>query len=286
MLGETALEAELLTTALRAHPDDAALRLHAALSQVPDDLDAARAALAPLAADAVAGEFAEAIDAVRTGRLPPAGPAETDTDTEQAQRRAARHDSLRWAMAHATSPSAHVGLPSRVLLRALEQAPTDGLTLECGVYFGRSLRLIAAGTNGPVHGFDSFDGLPEAWSERESAGAYSTGGRLPRVAANVTLHRGWFEDTLPPFFGEHAGPIRLLHVDCDLYSSTRTVLAHADPRLVPGRIVVFDDLLGYPGYAAHELRAFEEFAASRRVRWSLVAACLLGREVAVRIEGR
>ena len=46
-----------------------------------------------------------------------------------------------------------------------------GLTLECGVYFGRSLRLIAARTPGPVHGFDSFEGLPEAWSASEGAGA-------------------------------------------------------------------------------------------------------------------
>jgi hypothetical protein len=61
------------------------------------------------------------------------------------------------------------------------------------------------------------------------------------------------------------------------------VLAAAAERLVAGSIVVFDDLLGYPGYESHELRAFEEFAAARALRWELVAACLLGREVAIRI---
>lgn len=174
-------------------------------------------------------------------------------------------------------------MPTRVLLRALAAAPASGLTLECGVYFGRSLRLIARASSGTVHGFDSFEGLPEAWNPREGAGAYSTGGRLPQVEGNAVLHRGWFEDTLPPFFAQTSEPVRLLHVDCDLYSSTRTVLAAAAERLVAGSIVVYDDLLGYPGYEAHELRAFEEFVATRALRWELVAACLLGREVAIRL---
>jgi predicted O-methyltransferase YrrM len=68
-----------------------------------------------------------------------------------------------------------------------------------------------------------------------------------------------------------------------LYSSTRTVLERAGDRLVPGSVVVFDDLLGYPGYEQHELRAFEEFVSERKVEWELIGACLLGREVAIRI---
>jgi hypothetical protein len=165
-------------------------------------------------------------------------------------------------------------------------APPDGLTLECGVYFGRSLRQIAAATRGDVHGFDSFQGLPEAWSEAEGAGAYSTGGRMPTTPVNATLHEGWFEDTLPPFFASHPGPVRLLHIDCDLYSSTRTVLESAAPRLITGSIVVFDDLLGYPGYRRHELRALEEFSREEGLQWEVIAAALLGREVAIRITGR
>ena len=47
-----------------------------------------------------------------------------------------------------------------------------------------------------MHGFDSFQGLPEAWSAHEGAGAYSTAGRMPRAGDNVRLHAGWFEDTM------------------------------------------------------------------------------------------
>lgn len=83
----------------------------------------------------------------------------------------------------------------------------------------------------------------------------------------------------------HPGPVRLAHVDCDLYSSTRTVLAGLADRFVPGSVLVFDDLLGYPGFEQHELRAFEEFVATTGTRYEIIAATLLGREVAVRIVG-
>jgi hypothetical protein len=176
-------------------------------------------------------------------------------------------------------------MPVDVLRRAIMLAPCKGLTLECGVYFGRSLRQIAAATRDTVRGFDSFQGLPEAWSEAAGAGAHSTGGRRPTAPVNAVLHEGWFEDTLPPFFAAHQGPIRLLHIDCDLYSSTRTVLEAAAPRLVAGSVVIFDDLLGYPGYREHELRAREELSRETGLQWEAVAAALLGREVAIRITG-
>ena len=279
MLGLRDLERDALDLALSLHPRQPELGLQAALRHVPDDFGAARAQLRPLLDDALCMQFDEALAAIEADAMPPA-------DRSGDPQRIARQDSLRWVQRHAHGRQVHAGMPADVLLRALEAAPGDGLTLECGVYFGRSLGLIAAHTDGAVHGFDSFQGLPEAWSAREGAGAYSTAGRRPTVARTVELHAGWFEDTLPPFFAAHPGAIRLLHIDCDLYSSTRTVLEAADGRLVPGSVVVFDDLLGYPGHEHHELRAFEEFVAARGIGWQLVAACLLGREVAIRITGR
>ena len=278
MLARFDVESETLAAAAARGVDSPMLSLHRSLRQVPGSIAAARSALDAHLFDSVIAQFDNALSAVESGdasRLP-------DLPDATAQ---ARNDGLRWAMRHASSRNAHVGLPIEVLVRALEVAPRDGLTLECGVYFGRSLRVIAERSAAAVHGFDSFEGLPEAWNETERAGAYSTAGRLPAMPRNVTLHEGWFEHTLPPFFTSHPGtPIRLLHVDCDLYSSTRTVLASARPHLVPGSVLVFDDLLGYPGHAAHELRAWEEFCVTHGVHWNLIAACLLGREVAVRIE--
>ncbi len=278
MLARFDVESETLAIAQARRLDSPMLSLHRSLKLVSQSTAAARSALDAHLFDALFAQFDNALAAVESGdvtKLP-------DAPDPPAQ---ARNDSLRWAMRHARSRSAHVGLPIEVLLRGLEAAPREGLTLECGVYFGRSLKLIAERSVGAVHGFDSFEGLPEAWNDAERAGAYSTAGRLPSMPANVTLHQGWFEDTLPPFLDAHAGvPIRLLHIDCDLYSSTRTVLATVRGQLVPGSVLVFDDLLGFPGYAAHELRAWEEFCEVHAVRWELLAACLLGREVALRIQ--
>lgn len=178
-----------------------------------------------------------------------------------------------------------LGLPVEVLHRAMRQAPAHGLWLEAGVYFGRSIAILAADTTRQVHGFDSFQGLPEDWKAGEGRGSYSTGGRLPPVPANVSLHTGWFEQTLPSFLQAHDGPVSLLHVDCDLYSSTRSVLACLAGRFQPGTVIVFDDFLGYPGFADHELKAFREFVAESGWSYRILAASVLGREVAIELVG-
>lgn len=278
-------EAVALETALRAHPQDPQIALRAALAEVPGALERARTRLSPLRDDPVCADYALALDIVAGDRSQETIEAVL-ADPRLDPGRRARWQALRWACRHADGPGRHFGLPSRVLERGIEAATGAGLAIECGVYFGRSLDHIAARLDQPVHGFDSFQGLPEDWKAGEGAGSYSTAGRLPRVAGNVTLHPGWFEQTLPPFLDAHPGPVRLLHVDCDIYSSTRTVLEAVAPRLRAGSVIVFDDMLGYPGYEAHELRAFEERVERDGLRWELLAACLLGREVAVRILAR
>ena len=275
-MGRHDVERATLAAGLRAAPGYPPLELHAALLDVPGDLAAARDRLRSIGGDAGAAEFAHALDHLLAGQpMPlPAGAPE---------RAIARAASMRWVQARSNEAAVFHGLPVAVLEAGLDAACVDGLVLEFGVYHGRSLRLIAGRTAGGVHGFDSFEGLPEAWNEAEGAGAYSTGGRRPRVDANVQLHAGWFRDTLPPFLAAHAGPVRLAHVDCDLYSSTRDVLAALAPRLVAGSVLVFDDLLGYPGFEAHELRALEEFVAETGWRYRILAAALLGREVAIQL---
>ncbi|HKX54573.1 MAG TPA: class I SAM-dependent methyltransferase [Xanthomonadales bacterium] len=161
--------------------------------------------------------------------------------------------------------------------------PPQGPVVECGVYHGFSLRLLSDRIRRPIHGFDSFQGLPESWKPGEPAGSYSTQGRLPAIAAHVQLHPGWFEQTLPDFAAQPGDPIALLHIDCDLYSSTRTVLTQLGPRLAPGSLLVFDDFLSYEGYEQHEFRAAHEYFAASTQRFELVAAVLLGRAVAYRL---
>lgn len=140
---------------------------------------------------------------------------------------------------------------------AMKAAPKKGLFLEFGVRFGQSIRHIASLTDQPVHGFDSFEGLPESW-HKEAAGSYSTEGVLPTVPENVSLHQGWFEDSLPKFLAEHEGDVAFMNVDCDLYSSTKTVLDALHERIKPGTVICFDEYVMNPKWREDEYKAFQE----------------------------
>ena len=134
----------------------------------------------------------------------------------------------------------------RHLAAALEQARPDGLVVEFGVFQGYTLNVLARRvTPDRVWGFDSFEGLPEDWqvsSDQDLAAGTFAVDRLPEVETNAELVVGWFSDTLPIWMEQHAGPVRLLHVDCDLYSSARYILATLDSRIVHGTVIVFDDM--------------------------------------------
>jgi O-methyltransferase len=105
--------------------------------------------------------------------------------------------------------------------------------------------------------FDSFEALPESSDPRDQhpvalgGGGAGQGGvdafyaacdrfDVPRDA--YTAVEGYYEDTLPPL-GATGDPLdlALVYVDCNLYSSTVTVLDFLAPRLKPGMIVAFDD---------------------------------------------
>jgi hypothetical protein len=147
---------------------------------------------------------------------------------------------------------------------ALGAAPSAGLVMEFGVEKGLSINRIARRTEREVHGFDSFQGLPQGWSgTREGSGAFDLKGRLPKVGKNVRLHVGWFDATLPQFLAAlpASETVAFLHVDCDIYASTRIVFEQLEPRLVPGSVIVFDEYFNYPGWQQHEFRAFQEYIA-------------------------
>jgi hypothetical protein len=164
----------------------------------------------------------------------------------------------------ANMPEAMVLADRDELLRfAFGRAPKEGLVMEFGVAKGASLRNLAGQTPRQVHGFDSFGGLPGDWSgTKEAAGAFTTKGKLPKVPANATLHPGWFNETLPSFLAANPGPAAFVHVDCDIYVSTVTIFDALRERIVPGTVILFDEYFNYPGWRAHEYKAFQEFIAS------------------------
>ncbi len=177
-----------------------------------------------------------------------------------------------------------VGDPAEMLDFALNQADLDqkGLICEFGVYTGRSINHIAAKTKNTVHGFDSFEGLPEAWYGKYGKGHFAVD-NLPDVRGNVKLHKGWFSDTLPGFVAEHPEPLAFLHVDCDLYSSTVTIFEHLGSQIGPGCIILFDEYFNYPGWEDGEYKALKEFVSRKGINYEYIAYSRLFEQVAIRI---
>lgn len=200
--------------------------------------------------------------------------------------KAAILDGARALVPHLAPDCRLFGLSADILRHGLAAATLPGLVLEFGVRRGTSLRHIAAAAGQPCHGFDSFEGLPEGWGN-EWAGTFSlasSGGGLPPMPAHVSLHKGWFEDSLPAFLATHAGPVRFVNVDCDIYSSTVTVLTALEDRLRPGSVLVFDEFIGNRTWADHEFKAFAEFTARTGRRFRIIGVSPFTGQVAIRLE--
>jgi hypothetical protein len=203
-------------------------------------------------------------------------------DIFQAAEREAARTSARFAYEHfPTATTYHDELET--LAHAVKAAPADGLALEFGVWSGTTLALIAGLRSGdqPVYGFDSFEGLPEDWRSTFPAATFAVD-ELPKIEG-AELVVGWFDDTLPGFLESHPGPVALLHVDGDLYSSAKTVLDLCGPRLVEGSMVVFDEYFNYPGWEQHEHRAWQEYVERTGTRFTWEAYTANDEQVVVRI---
>lgn len=176
--------------------------------------------------------------------------------------------------------------PRSLLKHAVgEASKVSGHFCEFGVFKGASLKYIArlAGGGRMVHGFDSFEGIPSVWAGHGSdKGAYSAKGKLPAVPSNACLHVGWFEQSIPRWRAQYDGPIALMHLDADLYESTKTVFDLLGDRLQPGSIIVFDEYFNYPFWREHEFRAFQEFVRARTIQYKYISYSRC--QVAVRID--
>jgi O-methyltransferase len=132
--------------------------------------------------------------------------------------------------------------------------------LEFGVYRGDSIRrwsTINTHPNSRFFGFDSFEGLPEGWTNKHGEGAFDVSGNIPQIDdPRVSFVKGWFQHTLRPMLANFQPRSRLvIHNDSDLYSSTLYVLATLDQLIVPDTVIVFDEFC----VALHEFRAFFDY---------------------------
>lgn len=166
---------------------------------------------------------------------------------------------------------------------AIAAATVPGSFAEFGVYKGDSINFIAKRTERQVYGFDSFEGLPEDWIKDYTRERFRVDA-LPKVRANVTLVKGWYEESLPPFLAEHDDAFAYLHIDCDLYSSTKTVFELLADRLQDGTVVTFDEFFNYPGWReGGEYRAFMDFVEAQGFRVEYLGYNVIGPQVSVRL---
>ncbi len=163
----------------------------------------------------------------------------------------------------------------------------DGDVVECGIGHGKSLLswaylCINEGGNRKIWGFDSFEGFPEpkeqdASPRRPAKGEWG-GVSLPDmlnmlfkaglekfwVTSNVTLVKGFFDESLEKYSGDK---IALLHLDVDLYGSYKTSLEALYPKVIDGGIIAFDEYMGtrehykFPGAK----KAIDEFLEGKQV---------------------
>ena len=143
------------------------------------------------------------------------------------------------------------------------------LYLEFGVFRGETTLYWSKLLSNPssiLHGFDSFEGLPENWLPQSQKGYFSTNGAIPQIDdERVRFFRGWFDETLPKYeLPLH--DVLVINLDADLYSSTHCVLRTLRNDIVPGTYIYFDEF----NHRDHELRAFDEFIKETGMRFSLV----------------
>jgi hypothetical protein len=172
----------------------------------------------------------------------------------------------------------------------IERRQLQGAVVECGVWQGGSmmaaaLTLLRLGVdNRELYLYDTFAGMTEPEEvdrahdgssaeqvmnaqvpSAKSMGDWTNAG-VEEVRANMSstgypaqrVHYvvGKVEDTIPATL---PGPIALLRLDTDFYSSTRQELEHLYPLVVSGGVVIIDDY----GFWQGARRAVDEFLADK-----------------------
>ena len=175
----------------------------------------------------------------------------------------------RWMRAHGYDLSKRLSRREQLFdIVAAKIANREVLYIEFGVGGGAATRYwskLLRNPNSRLHGFDSFEGLPEEWYLLAPRGFCSVGGVVPVIDdPRVQFFKGWFEDTLPTYkLPPHE--VLVLIMDADLYSSTRFVLNMLRDRIVPGTYIYFDEF----NDRLHEMRAFDEFIGETGMRFAL-----------------
>ncbi|RXT04467.1 TylF/MycF/NovP-related O-methyltransferase [Ammoniphilus sp. CFH 90114] len=170
-----------------------------------------------------------------------------------------------------------------LLKESLNCVSLSGSFLEFGVFQGVSINFISSlKTQEQIIGFDSFEGLPETWMPGFEKGTFALS-NLPVVNENVKLVKGWFNDTLPLFKGDDVRRCAFIHIDCDLYSSTKVIFKELGDRIVSGTVIQFDEFFNFPNWKNGEYKAFIEFIEESGKSFEFIGYVSKGQQVSVKI---
>ncbi len=170
------------------------------------------------------------------------------------------------------------------LLKEIKERGTNGAILEFGVWEGCSLsemvkKVRLNNMNNRLFGFDSFEGLPRSestykdgvaqkdeWKKGDYCSSYeNTVHKMTAELGNldeVTLVKGIYENVLDDDLRVKLGLeyADLIHIDCDLVSSTDTVLNFCKPLMRPGTFLVFDE------WACGENHSWDKFEKLHNIK--------------------
>jgi len=145
-------------------------------------------------------------------------------------------------------------LPPNQRFSILEFGTSDGYSFAKLLYATRYLGLEK---RVKVHTFDSFEGMPESTDERDRnwingddwapgqfRGNYAALDRYcSKRYSNYEIHRGYFENSIDNAVLtslEECPPV-LIWVDCDYYTSAKTVLTRLANHIPNGAVIYFDE---------------------------------------------
>ncbi|MFO7867936.1 MAG: TylF/MycF/NovP-related O-methyltransferase [Bacteroidales bacterium] len=85
------------------------------------------------------------------------------------------------------------------------------------------------------------------------------------------VSKGWFSDTLPDFVKYNNEKIAFIHIDYDLYSSTKTEYNFLKDRFVEGGIIFFDEYFAYPFWQNFDYKVFNGFVAQNNLDYEYLS---------------
>jgi hypothetical protein len=92
-----------------------------------------------------------------------------------------------------------------------------------------------------------------------------------------------FEETLPGFVQQHPEPVRFMNIDCDIYSSTKTILENFAKQIIPGTVIVFDEYIGNEHWREDEFKAIQEAVLKYGWEYEYLCFSFMTQQVVVRI---